>query len=143
MNDFWIGIGVVMLVFSFGILIRYFKAYFLIAGYNLMSDEKKKNVDIEGFSKLVGNHLCLIGIMWFIFIILNKYGIIYAVYVDPAAMGLAIITLASSIFISAEIKNYTVKPKPASPISSEGNTAVSEENEQNKTTTSMTGSRNK
>lgn len=41
--------------FIVGIGIRYFRWYFLIAGYNTMSEEKKKNVDIEALGKLMGN----------------------------------------------------------------------------------------
>ena len=38
-----------------GLLVRYGKMYFLIAGYNTMSDKKKANYDIEGISKVFGN----------------------------------------------------------------------------------------
>lgn len=38
-----------------GIAIKYYKAYWLISGYNTMSKEKKKNVDIENLGILMGN----------------------------------------------------------------------------------------
>lgn len=47
----------VVILIIIGILIKYKKAYWLISGYNTMSTEKKKNVDIEGLGKLAAN-LC-------------------------------------------------------------------------------------
>lgn len=38
-----------------GILVKYYKAYWLISGYNTMSREKKKNVDVVGLSQFIGN----------------------------------------------------------------------------------------
>ena len=46
-----------------GIGVKYFKWYFLISGYNTMSKEKKKNVDIEPLGKLMGNFMLLIGLI--------------------------------------------------------------------------------
>lgn len=42
-----------------GILVKYYQAYWLIAGYNTMSAEKKKNVDVVGLSRFSGN-ICFI-----------------------------------------------------------------------------------
>ncbi len=44
-----------------GILIKYFKFYWLISGYNTMSKEKRKNVDTEGLGRFMGNFLFLLG----------------------------------------------------------------------------------
>ncbi|NRD19039.1 DUF3784 domain-containing protein [Winogradskyella eckloniae] len=38
-----------------GALIKYGKMYFLIAGYNTMSEEKKANYDIEGIATVFRN----------------------------------------------------------------------------------------
>ncbi|MFO7718979.1 MAG: DUF3784 domain-containing protein [Gillisia sp.] len=38
-----------------GILVKYAKLYFLIAGYNTMSNKKKADYDIEGISAVFGN----------------------------------------------------------------------------------------
>lgn len=40
-----------------GVLVKYYRAYWLIAGYNTMSQEKREKVDVVGLSKLSGN-LC-------------------------------------------------------------------------------------
>lgn len=46
-----------------GIGIKYFKWYFLIAGYNTMSKDQKNNVDTVGLGKLMGNFLILMAIL--------------------------------------------------------------------------------
>jgi hypothetical protein len=45
----------VLILIGLGILVKYYKAYWLISGYNTMSKEKKKNVNIEGLAKFIGN----------------------------------------------------------------------------------------
>lgn len=52
---FGITLCTVLILIIPGVLVKHFKTYWLISGYNTMSKEKKKNVDIEGLSKLVGN----------------------------------------------------------------------------------------
>jgi len=49
-----------------GALVKYFKCYWLIAGYNTMSEEKRKNVDTEALGKLMGNYMFLLGIIFII-----------------------------------------------------------------------------
>ncbi|QNJ97568.1 DUF3784 domain-containing protein [Constantimarinum furrinae] len=48
-------IVVAIIFILLGVLIRYCKWYFLIAGYNTMSDEEKQKYDIEGIAKLFRN----------------------------------------------------------------------------------------
>lgn len=54
----------VLILVMLGVMVKYYKAYWLISGYNTMSQEKKKNVDVEGLAKFIGN-MCFImaGIM--------------------------------------------------------------------------------
>ena len=49
------GLIPVVILVIIGMLIKYKKAYWLISGYNTMSAEKKKNVDIESLGKLAAN----------------------------------------------------------------------------------------
>lgn len=49
----------VFVLLLLGFLIKYKKAYWLISGYNTMSAEKKKNVDIEGLANLAAN-ICFV-----------------------------------------------------------------------------------
>lgn len=48
-----------ILLSVFGIAIKYHKAYWLISGYNTMSEEKKKNVDIKNLGEFIANILFL------------------------------------------------------------------------------------
>ncbi len=44
-----------ILFIAFGILIKYGKMYFLIAGYNTMSKEEREKYDIEGIATVFKN----------------------------------------------------------------------------------------
>jgi hypothetical protein len=48
-------IGVAVFFIILGILIKYGKMYFLIAGYNTMSKEEKDKINIEGIATLFRN----------------------------------------------------------------------------------------
>lgn len=52
-------VGILCIVL--GVLVKYFKCYWLIAGYNTMSKEKRKNVDTESLGRLMGNFMFLLG----------------------------------------------------------------------------------
>jgi hypothetical protein len=49
-----------------GIIIQQTKAYFLIAGYNTMSPEKRKKINIEQAAITFRNALILLGLVWII-----------------------------------------------------------------------------
>lgn len=57
-----------------GIGIKYFKWYFLIAGYNTMSKDQKNNVDTVGLGKLMGNFLILMAILVVVAGVAVEYG---------------------------------------------------------------------
>lgn len=86
------------IIFIFGIIVRVFKASFLIAGYNTASKEAKERYDEEKLTRFVGNLLMLsggilivggfitflwnlpayiAGISWALFIVTIVVGIIY------------------------------------------------------------------
>jgi len=52
-----IGIFSAILLLVSGIAIKFHKAYWLISGYNTMSEEKKKNVDIKNLGEFLANIL--------------------------------------------------------------------------------------
>jgi hypothetical protein len=54
-----------------GVMIKYFKCYWLISGYNTASYEKKKKIDIVGLGNLMGNFCFFLGGMFLILGILN------------------------------------------------------------------------
>lgn len=53
----------VLILLILGIMVKYFKAYWLISGYNTMSAEKKKNVDVVALSKFTGNFCFVIAVL--------------------------------------------------------------------------------
>jgi hypothetical protein len=49
-----------------GIVIQQTKAYFLIAGYNTMDAEKRREVNIEQVAIAIRNSLIILGFLWII-----------------------------------------------------------------------------
>ena len=49
--------GLSLLLLVIGVLIRYFKWYWMIAGYNTAPPEEQQRYDIAGLSRVVGNGL--------------------------------------------------------------------------------------
>lgn len=66
--------SIILLLVIAGVLVKYKRWYWLISGYNLMSKEKKKNVDIEGLSRLTGNFCFILAGVLFTGTILNYFG---------------------------------------------------------------------
>lgn len=58
-----IGIFTAVLIAVFGLLIKHFKCDWLIAGYNTMPEHKKRNVDIDGLRRFIGNSLLLMSVI--------------------------------------------------------------------------------
>lgn len=54
---------IALLFIIFGILIKYGKMYFLIAGYNTMSKEEKEKYDIEGIATVFRNAMIGMGLI--------------------------------------------------------------------------------
>jgi hypothetical protein len=55
------GILVFVAMIAIGAAVKYGKQYWLIAGYNTMPEEKKKNVDIAGLASFMGNCAFVLG----------------------------------------------------------------------------------
>jgi len=71
-----IGGFIAVLLLFFGWLVKYKKAYWLIAGYNTMSADKKKNVDTEGLGKYMGNLMFVLAVITFAGFLFSELGII-------------------------------------------------------------------
>ena len=56
---FPVGIGMFLIALLGGLAaaLRFGKAYWLIAGYNTMTEEQKKNVDAEGMARFIAGGL--------------------------------------------------------------------------------------
>jgi len=59
-----------------GILIHRYKYYTLIAGYNQAPEHKKKQYDIEGLAKHIGNGLITLGVLLIISTLLLYSGLL-------------------------------------------------------------------
>ena len=57
----YVSIGIGLLLIGSGFLVKKYPS--LIAGYNTMSEEQQKNVDIEGLSTLMRNSLIFMGLL--------------------------------------------------------------------------------
>lgn len=80
-----------LLIVGLGMAVKYLKAYWLISGYNTMSSEKKKNVDVEGLASFICNFCFALGAIMFVggfFIAINKatVGVIIFVVTFPASI---------------------------------------------------------
>lgn len=90
-----------------GIGIKYFKWYFLISGYNTMSKDKKKNVDVDGLAKLMGNFLFLMS-----FILFFSGGMNFLAYKLASLISLMMIMpLTILLIIMAQKYNHNHKKK--------------------------------
>ncbi|GAA0177481.1 hypothetical protein SH2C18_07070 [Clostridium sediminicola] len=76
-----------------GLLISKYKMYWLISGYNTMSNEKKEKVDIQGLSRFMGKFMYLSGGILFIGVFLSFLGIPFAYEIAIFLMALNIVAL--------------------------------------------------
>lgn len=84
---FFIAGGVLFLILGFGIHIK--KWHFLISGYNTMSKEKKKNVDVEKLGKLMGLYMYSNGLLMILAGILGELGVDHVITIWVAFMFLS------------------------------------------------------
>lgn len=71
METSYIYVGIFLILL--GILIKHFKLYFLIAGYNTMSKAEKEKVKIEKVAVLLRNVLIIIGLSMILLGFANSY----------------------------------------------------------------------
>ena len=66
-------ITIAIIFISLGVLIKYGKMYFLIAGYNTMSKEKQENYDIDGIATVFRNAMFGMALLMIIGFIISKF----------------------------------------------------------------------
>jgi hypothetical protein len=71
MDQSYIYLGIFFILI--GILIKHFKLYFLIAGYNTMSKEEKEKVKIEKVATLMRNVFVFLGLSLIVLGFATKY----------------------------------------------------------------------
>ena len=83
---------IIFLTFAgMGILIKYFKFYWLIAGYNTMPEKKKKNVDVKGLASFMGNIFFVIAIIHLGGSFLDNLGIPYIRTISIGLVALVVV----------------------------------------------------
>lgn len=80
--------AVACLLFLFGVLIKYFKCYWLISGYNTATLEHKLKVDIEGLGRFMGNSCFILAAL-----LLIQAGLMYLKYTLGSLIILVIMPL--------------------------------------------------
>ncbi|MBE6181592.1 MAG: DUF3784 domain-containing protein [Rikenellaceae bacterium] len=78
MTDFVIHLFIGSLLIILGLLVKRFPT--LIAGYNTMPEEERRNVDIVGLSSFMRRHLVILGALW----ILIAVGLVLSNQTDAA-----------------------------------------------------------
>lgn len=78
--------AIVLLFVVCGIVIKYKRYYWLISGYNTMPVEKKKNVDIVGLSKFIGNFCFIIAGVLLLAGIMNHFNVFYGFVIAIASL---------------------------------------------------------
>lgn len=85
---------------AIGLAVHVFKWYFLIAGYNTMSKEKKANVDTEGIGRLMGIYSYINA---GIFIVM---GVLYAFGLKPGMTPAIVLFSISTIYMLIKAQKY-------------------------------------
>lgn len=96
----WLYIIVGAFFIAIGLAIHVFKWYFLIAGYNTMSKDKKAKVDTDGLGRLMGIYSYVNGS---VFIVL---GVLYALDVKPLLMPAIFFIIISTIYLLIKAQQY-------------------------------------
>lgn len=97
-----------------GIGIKYFKWYFLIAGYNTMSKDQKSNVDVEGLGNLMGNFLILMAVIFIGGGIADEYGyklLSMILLLSIVPLTIALIFIAQKYDHNKNIKSRKIEMK--------------------------------
>jgi len=89
-----------LLLFLMGYLIRYRKMYGLMSGFNTMSEEKKKNVDVEGLGRFLGGMLFVMGF-------LIGVGMLLLVVLEQTAAGLGVLALELPVVVLLLVRAQT------------------------------------
>lgn len=91
-------VGLFLILMGFAVHIK--KWYFLISGYNTMSEEQKANVDVESLGRLVGIYCYLNGVILIVMGLLH-----FAGYEKSLAPGLIFLGI-STVYILVKSQKY-------------------------------------
>ena len=95
------GVGISLI----GIIIKLTRSYEVIAGYNMMSAEKRKKVNIEQVAIALRNSLIILGLIWIFFPIICDFLGYYEIKIT-LLVGLHIFVIILLIVIVNTRKKY-------------------------------------
>lgn len=111
MEELLIVIFITVLLFGLGALIKYFKFYNLISGYNTLPEEIKAQVDAKSLGDFSGRQLMVMSVMPLLGYLLKKAGFIWGV--ETGFGLLAIMALYTAVktnkFIPPHARNNRAK----------------------------------
>jgi hypothetical protein len=96
----WIYLLIAGIFIMIGLAVHVFKCYFLIAGYNTMSKEKKERVDIKGLGKLMGIYAYVNGIVFLV------SGLLYAINIKIGIIPAFVVLIASTVYLLIKAQKY-------------------------------------
>ncbi len=99
-----------LLIIVVAVLIKYAKLYWLIAGYNTMSKEKKEKTDIKGLANMMGNVLLLLGVLLLIVFPLGYYELL-----DHGSIEIIspVIVLCAVVYLIFQARKFKKPDNPA------------------------------
>ncbi len=95
---FYIIIGVIFI--GLGLAVHRFKWYFLIAGYNTMSTDKKAQVDVEGLARLMAQYAYVNGGF------LIMMGMLHALGLNMVIIPTLIFYIISTVCLFVAVRDY-------------------------------------
>jgi hypothetical protein len=96
----WFYIATGAFFIAIGLAVHVFKWYFLIAGYNTMSKEKKAKVDTEGLGRLMGIYSYVNG---GVFIVV---GLLHALGLKPSMTPVIVFFTISTVYLLIKAQKY-------------------------------------
>jgi phosphatidylglycerophosphate synthase len=108
-QDVLIGIVVCsgVLIILIGLYIQKTKAYHLIAGYNSLSQEEKKNLDIDKYARMFRNVFLLMG-----FLMIIAYPVLVYLNIEAYVSLLTIIIIIlGAVYLNYKGQNYFKRNK--------------------------------
>ncbi len=105
---FWVILATVLLMLSLGIAVKYFKCYWLIAGYNTLPRSKKEKVDAAGLGNFLGNGMFLLAAL------LLAAGLLHWAGVPHVEVVAGVVFFVVIFFLLLKAQRYDHNPKTKS-----------------------------
>ena len=102
MDEIFIHILTGVFLIVVGLLVKRFPM--LIAGYNTMPAEKKKNVDVAGLSSFMRRHLVIIGALWVLLAVVTSG----TATLETALLGIPEVVVYRTLWFQVKLQPYVL-----------------------------------